>query len=242
MNISYKLHMSFNEPAQNKRIIDGYEEKQSIQIAGNLVIFAENAKADEPYMVCFAKWDNPFNASEYYNITTTADYVEALELYACGIKSFTQIIQNERAEYNSPAQILTAADCIPNGLNDDLTDKVVVIKPEVLAPEYCRSERQIKVALSGFGCSPNARGTAVFCKDLYSGKESRFERYDILGLADTNRLPDWAKQKLALMEALKEPGVFEFGEYHFKPYRKFERRDGDTVKKMNRMSSDREIG
>ena len=95
------------EQLHNTRIIDGYEEKQSVQIAGHLVIFAENAKADEPYMVCFGKWDNLFGFNEYYNISVTDDYVEALGLYAGGINSFAQIINNERSDYEYPAQKLT---------------------------------------------------------------------------------------------------------------------------------------
>ena len=175
--------------------IDDYKEKQSIQIAGQLVIFAENEKSDEPYMVCYCKWDNPLGINEYYNIVTTDDYIEALDLYAEGIKSFTQILKNERVEYDCSAQILTAADCIPNGLDENLEGKVIIIKPEVLSPEYRRSERQLKFTSGGFGCSPDALGTAVFCKDLHSGKESRFERYDVLGVADIEKLPEWARSK-----------------------------------------------
>ena len=205
------------EPAQKKRVIEGYEEKQSVQLAGQLVIFAENPKADELYMVCYCKWDNPLGIEEYYNVCTTDDYIEAMGLYAGGIQSFLGILESERAGYDTPKQTLTAADCIPGGLNEDLTGKVIVIKPEVLTPEYRRSESQLKICAGGFGASPNARGNAVFCKDLYSGKESRFERYDVAGVAANDRLPVWAVKKIALMEALKAPGVFEFGGYHFKP-------------------------
>jgi len=194
------------EVAQDEReIFDGYIEQQSIQIAGNRVILAENAQADEPYMVCFAKWDNPFGMMEYYNAAVSDDYVEALQAYAGGIKSFTQVIQDERAEYGNPAQVLTAADCIPNGRDEDLTGKVIIIKAEALAPEYRRSEKQLRIATSGFGCDPNASGRAVYCKELYSGKESRFERYDVLGVADPERLPAWTKAKLTEQQRPKEP-------------------------------------
>ena len=86
-----------------------------------------------------------------------------------------------------------------------MTGKLIIIKPEVLAPEYRRSEHQIKRATGGFGCSPNSRGNAVFCKDLYSGKESRFERHDVLGVADVEKLPEWAKAKLDEQQQSKEP-------------------------------------
>ena len=115
-----KQKENHSKPPSDKRIIDGYEEIQNIQVAGRLVILAENAKSDEPYMVCFCRWDNLLSLNEYYNITITDDYIKALELYAGGIKSLTQIITNERLEYGEAALKLTAADCIPGALNKDL--------------------------------------------------------------------------------------------------------------------------
>jgi len=230
------------EKERKKHNIDGYVETQSFQIAGHLVILAENEKANEPYMVCYCKWDNPINLHEYYNICTTDDYIEAMGLYAGGIQSFVNILDSETARYNNPKQTLTAADCIAGSLDTDLKGKYIVIKPEVLSPEYRRSEKQIKLCTDGFGASPDSRGNAVFCKDLYSGKESRFERRDIAGVIDPEKMPEWAAEKIALLEAINEPGVFKYGNYHFKPYRKFERRDGNFIKQMKNVSSDRSLG
>jgi hypothetical protein len=178
-------------------------------------------------MVCYCKWDNPLGINEYYNACVTDDYVEALNLYANGILSFTQILEKEKTDYEQPPIVLTAADCVPKGLEHNLAGSLIVIKPEVLAPEYRRSEHQIKHCTGGFGASPNSRGNAVFCKDLYSGKESRFERYDVAGIIDTGKMPEWAVKKLALTEALKEPGVFVYGGYHFKPVRQFKKGEID---------------
>lgn len=49
----------------------------------------------------------------------------------------------------------------------------------------------------GFGASANARGSAVFCKNLYDGKNTRFERMDVLGEVKPECMPDWAKEKAA---------------------------------------------
>ena len=68
----------------------------------------------------------------------------------------------------------------------------MVIKQEVLRQEYRRATNQIKLCTGGFGASPNSRGSACFCVDLYSRKESRFERRDILGTMTENQLPQWA--------------------------------------------------
>lgn len=51
---------------------------------------------------------------------------------------------------------------------------------------------QIKLCTGGFGAYPHSRGSACFCVDLYSGKEARFERQDILGTLKSEQLPQWA--------------------------------------------------
>ena len=87
---------------------------------------------------------------------------------------------------------ITKADCTPISSDDNLNEKIVVIKQEVLRQEYRRSTNQIKLCTGGFGASPNSRGSACFCVDLYSGKTNRFERRDILGPLEPEQLPKWA--------------------------------------------------
>lgn len=197
-----------NDPLKSdKHIIDGYIEKQSIQAAGHLVVLAENSEASEPYLVCFCKWDNPLGINEYYNAYVTEDYTEALSFYAKGILKFTNELEKEMADYEKPPRVLTAKDCVPNGLEQNLTDKLLIVKPESLAPEYRRIERQLRLCTGGFGASPTSRGNAVFCKDLLSGKDSRFERYDILGVADIKKLPAWVSDKLKLLKTKQPPSL-----------------------------------
>jgi hypothetical protein len=227
---------------EEKRVINGYTEKWSITLAGREVILAENEAEDAPYMVCTTRWDNPFSATEYFGGEVFSDYVDALRKFTDRVDLLVGVLERERAAFPTVQPMLTAADCVPDGLKDDLNGKIVVIKPQVLAPEYRTADHQLKIVQGGFGANPDARGNAVFCKDLYSDKETRFERYDIAGVIDPAKLPEWAKQKLAYLEALKEPGVFEFGGYHFKPERKFEKRDGGFSEQMKRVKSDRELG
>jgi hypothetical protein len=85
-------------------------------------------------------------------------------------------------------------------MDTDLTDKVVIIKPESLSPEYRSLSFQLSLATSGFGCKPDARGRAVYCTELYSGEQSRWDRSDILGVASDDVIPKWAKEKLAVLE------------------------------------------
>ena len=42
-----------------------------------------------------------------------------------------------------------------------------------------------------------ACSASVFCKNLYDGKNTRYERMDVLGEVKPERMPDWAKEKAA---------------------------------------------
>ena len=46
----------------------------------------------------------------------------------------------------------------------------------------------------------HSRGSACFCVDLYTGKESRYERMDILGIMEPEKLPGWAKHGLLTVQ------------------------------------------
>ena len=76
----------------------------------------------------------------------------------------------------------------------------MVIKPEVLRREYRRATRQLKLCMGGFGASPHSRGSACYCVDLYTGKESRYERMDVLGTIQPEDLPGWAKHGLTAIQ------------------------------------------
>ncbi|GHV47670.1 hypothetical protein FACS189499_05580 [Clostridia bacterium] len=185
-------------PIEPKCVIDGhYVEKWSISLAGREVFLAVDEKDDEPYLVCTAKRDNPLGVTEYFGGEVTSDYIEAMRGFLDRVDELLVTLEKERAMLPTIPLTLTSADCVTGGLDEDLTGKVVVIKPEVLSPEYQTAEHQLKIVLGGFGASPNSRGNAVFCKDLYSGKESRFERYDVAGVADIEKIPQWAREKIA---------------------------------------------
>ena len=54
--------------------------------------------------------------------------------------------------------------------------------------------------MGGFGASPHSRGSACYCVDLYTGKESRYERMDVLGTIQPEDLPGWAKHGLTAIQ------------------------------------------
>jgi len=191
-----------DEGRQNdKRNIEGYEEKFSIQFASRYVVLAENPTAQEPYLVCNIRWDNPLGFEECYDGAVTNDYVDAMREFAKRLDTLAEALEVQLCESGLPVQTLTAADCLPGGHEVDWEGKVLIIRPEALSPEYRSAEQQLVLCTGGFGADPDASGRAVFVKELYSGKEYRYNRHEVAGLADPSKLPAWAMDKLALSRA-----------------------------------------
>ena len=193
----------------DKRVFDGYEEMAAITINRRLIFIGENKSAEHPYMIAEFTWNNPFNVLEPSFAGITDDYVEAMDEFKSLVEANINVVksdlENRENLYGVEQLTLTAAECVPNGLNDDIEGKLIIIKPEALSPEYRRADYQLRVCLGGFGASPDSRGNAVYCRDLFDGKDGRFERYDVLGVADLTKLPQWAADRYSDYQKSKEP-------------------------------------
>lgn len=189
-----------------KRMLDNYEVRGSVKFGGREYILAEDkiGKTDMTYMTCVGRWDNPFGVMEHEHGMVSDDYLEIFNIFVDRISEQAKQLAEERGENGISNKPLTVDDCVKGGLDKSIEGQIVIIKASCLSPEYRIASHQIKLATSGFGCQPDSRGSAVFCTDLYSGKQSRFEKYDIVGVADIAKLPEWAKQKIAELGKGKE--------------------------------------
>jgi hypothetical protein len=187
----------------DKRMAGDYEIIQSMMIGDKEIVLGENPKDTSglPYMCAFCE-DNGIVA-RFYDAVGGDDFCEIAQEYGQRIakqaEGTRQALLNERAVLDGNS-IITAAQCEGISSKDDLHGKVIVIKPEVLRREYRAAAHQLKLCTGGFGASPNSRGSACFCTDLLTGKESRFERRDVLGTMEPDKLPQWAKDGLAAIQ------------------------------------------
>jgi hypothetical protein len=187
-------------------IIQNYDFLHPVRLGGGDVIFAENKAASAPYMVCDHTWTNLLGTDEFTNAVVGNDFVEMMRIFSDRVGDRVSALEQERAARGVPFETLTAADCVPGGLDSSLEGKVCVLKPERLAPEFRTIDYQLVLVTGGFGAESNARGRKVFCTDLYSGKQEGFSRDAIAGVFPEDRLPDWAREKLA---ALQKPAKRE---------------------------------
>ena len=183
-----------------KRMIEGYEVKTAIHMGSREFIFAVNNDAAKPYMACNCTWDNPLSIEIYDRAVVSADYLEIMTEFLNRASERIKEIEAERVERGITAVPLTAADCTPGSNRTHYKNQLIVIKPESMTPAARTADHQLVLATGGFGCNPEARGQAVFCKNLFTGKETRWERYDVAGIIRPDRMPKWAKDKLAALQ------------------------------------------
>jgi hypothetical protein len=193
--------------AKDRRIIDGYTELYAVRLDGIEEIVAENLAAKDQYRIYTFTQKNPLIA-EYYIAFAGTDYLEVMREFIRRLGTRLDALDLDRVYRGSQLTDapLLPADCAPGGMDADLAGKVVAIKQDSLAPEFRAASHQLHLAAGGFGCSPDARGRAVYCTDLYSGKQVRWDRSDILGVIAEDTLPEWAREKLV---SLRDPACRE---------------------------------
>ena len=189
--------------SDEKRMAGDYEIIQSVHIGDREIVVGENqADADGlPYLVAY--YESNAILGRYYDAVGSDDFPEIMEIYG---QRIMEQAQKTRAELSKPKiqgidnRPITAEGCTPISYDDDLNGKVIVIKPEVLRPEYRRATSQVKLCTGGFGAYPHSRGTAVFCTEVYTGRQSRFERRDVLGVLEPENQPQWVQHSLLVLQ------------------------------------------
>ena len=180
-----------------------YEIFQAISIGTREIVMGESpeASADERYMCAYCTMNEIF--AQYSGVMVSGDYTEMLELFQERVREETEKLREELAQPGRDGiddRPVTTEGFVPVGYDDELKGKVIVIRPDVLKREYQRATRQYQLCTGGFGASPNSRGSACFCTNIYSGQESRFERRDVLGIVPEDQMPDWVKENLNRLE------------------------------------------
>jgi hypothetical protein len=190
----------------NKRMIGDYEVLHAVSAGPLEIALGCNLNADpgERYLCTYCTGTGFL--TQYSGNLVSDDYAEMLQIFGTRISEQAERLKVEltQPERNGiDDQPITCEGFIPITYEDDLKDKVIVIKAEVLKPEYQRATRQYQLCTGGFGASPHSRGSACFCMNLYSGKTTRYERMDVLGIVPMEELPDWAKSALENIEMQK---------------------------------------
>ena len=173
-----------------------YKITHQFRIGGRTLVLGHNPEDHEtPYLVCYQDFGLGF--PRFTEAVGSDDYLEIVELFSQRLQQQIEAVKQQRAERNLPFTILTREHCREREPEESLEGKLVIVKASNISPEYRSADYQLGYALGGFGCKPGAGGRAVFFQELYSGEKSRWDIGDILGIADLDKLPEWAKAKAA---------------------------------------------
>lgn len=181
---------------EEKRMLGGYEVKQSIHIGNKEVVFGVNEADKYPFMVCYCTYDNPLSAVWPTEGVGTDDYLEAMQIFVDRVQGQIELIKEEHSRFDFDMTPFAPEDCIPGNQNENIVGKVVVINAELNRYEYQHSAYQLVLVDGGNGAT-GGRGQAVFGTCLADGKRARWERCDVLGVIKPEKMPGWAKEAVA---------------------------------------------
>ena len=179
-----------------KRMVGDYTVINSMYIGHKEIILGENPKAasGERYVCCYA--ERALFYEQYLEAQVSDDFAEIVKLYGERVTQAADEIMKETEKVTLEIGMndeITAKDCKPISSDDAIEDKVIVIRGNVLRPEFRHASHQLMLCTGGFGAQKNARGRTCYCISLYSGKQTSFYRGDVLGVMDKHSLPEWAK-------------------------------------------------
>ena len=158
-----------------KRKVGDYTILCAVNIGSREIILAENEQSanGERFLCCYGERNDIFE--KFTECAVGDDYIDAAMFFAERIKQDAERFREEVEKLDIPVTVITQADCIPDHYKNDINGKIIAINPAILKPEYQRADRQLFLVTGGFGASANARGSAVFCKNLYDGKNTRYQ-------------------------------------------------------------------
>ena len=138
-----------------------YEIIQSVRLGGRVMLLGYNPHDKEAtYMTCYQQY-NFLGETMYPEALACKSYLEIAETFLNRLQAQVEKVKAFRAARNVPYAVLGAEACLPPS-EGSLQGKLIVLRPTSLAPEYRTADCQLGFALSGFGCTPGARGRAVY--------------------------------------------------------------------------------
>lgn len=197
---------------KKREMAGDYEILQSVRLGGKEVLLGYNPKDGcAPYMTSY-RAVNFFGDYTYPEAIAGTDYLEIMQTFLIRVQEQAKAVEQFREKRNVPIEMLGREHCRKRGEKESLEGKLIILCPTSLALEYRTADCQLGFALGGFGCTPGAGGRAVYFEELYSGERCRWEVGDVLGIADPDTLPDWAKAKIAEREKTHTEPKKERGE------------------------------
>ena len=184
-----------------KEIIEGYEIKHSMKVGGKRFAFGihTDPRHRDKYFEGVITHNDIFVNYEGY---ASDNYFEIMHrLIDRMTAELMKMEQRRDAIGMEDASCLKREDLIPVSSDESIVGKVVAIDEKYLHDGYKDISHQLYLTDSGFGAEGGGRGRACFCGDLYTQERDRIERYEVIGIVPSEKLPEFAKVTLAKIES-----------------------------------------
>lgn len=192
----HKRLCEYDEPAVAQyckaEMVSDYQIIHSFYVGERKVIVGEDKNAEYRYFCGYYETNDIF--ARAVDCRMSNDYLEIMQIYCNRTKEQVELFRSKQIE---GAELVTSDMCNPCKNDADLTNKIVVLKPETLRREYQNGNHQLFYVTGGNGAKPNSRGTKVFGYYLDSGKETYIRRYEIMGTIEAEKLPEWANKHIS---------------------------------------------
>jgi hypothetical protein len=165
-----------------------------------VAVFYNPRSLDCPWLTAEGKMDILWtNFQGHYPTELAAKNDAMLRFYALAKDSIEAEIDWQNRK--DTVSLFRKDDCIPGSEREDYTDKLMIVRPEVLSPKYRNAKFQLFRCEHGNGCNPDRIGRSVSGHFLFDGESDTFDRTSFIGEVRPDRLPDWALEKIGAAEA-----------------------------------------
>ncbi len=184
---------------KEKRIIGEYEVIASIMIGEYEIALCENRNAPNDEVFLCGYIENNGIYERLSDCVVSDSYADVATVFGGRIAEKAEEVQKELEHIQKNVgddKEITAGECLPISCDDCIEGKVIVLRSDILRPEYKRASSQLMLCTGGFGAQANARGRTCFATYLYDARKTQCRRDDILGIIPEDKLPEWAKNGL----------------------------------------------
>ena len=183
---------------EGKEMINDYAVQNEVFVGNRRYLFAihKNDKEPQRFLKCQCYDDELFR--HYVNAITSNDFVECMKLYLADISAAVEKVEKDRAAIGlEDISCLKGSDLLSASRDKNIEGKVVAIGEKWLCDGFKDISHQLYFVKGGNGAQSNSRGNACFSINLYTGEDTRIERYEVLGEVPEDKIPEFAKEHLA---------------------------------------------
>ena len=185
---------------EEQRTIGEYTVRDSFSIGEYEIVLCENANAPKEREFLCGFVENNGIYERLYDCMVSDSYADIATVFGERIAEKAEEVQKEQEHVLRNVgddRVFTAEDCEPVSHEDRIEDRIIVLRDDLLRPEYKHGSSQLFLCTGGFGAQGNPRGRTCFLTRLYDARQMQCRREDILGVMPEEQLPVWAKNGLA---------------------------------------------